>query len=486
MKYRSFLLGTVAALSLSTAAVAAGPTPEGAAAIVKSLTGFLPDNVIKTGFIAAIPEGDHYRLSVDLGKLAGLLKPEKGQFDLSALYEMQIFPPAGDEGLMAVKRESGPLSINAKWSVGDQKGDVSYLIKDLVFNGDFDPAISYFRSGMGHASGGSITSYDGKQNLTASFGPSDYTMSGARNGQGSVDLVSSARISELAETISGPEMPLTTLTMGNIGIDGKVTGIKIQEISALLNFVLAHADEKTLTPEQRRSLADLVRKAMPLMTAFTEEVRVDNLAVTTSGITGRVDNLTYHLGMAGLTDDSELHFGMSLKNPQLIGLPQVVAYGDLIPKDISMTMSLGGLNFETVINSILDQADYDAKEPLTEAQWDAIGKAFLKDGRLKVELPEFQATSPLYSISVKGHVSAETQAEPAKANAEFDVTARDLDKTIAGIQSLAQSVPDLNTASFGLMMAKGMAKNDPDGTSRWKIEVAEDGQVKINGQVMPH
>ncbi len=33
-----------------------------------------------------------------------------------------------------------------------------------------------------------------------------------------------------------------------------------------------------------------------------------------------------------------------------------------------------------------------------------------------------------------------------------------------------------------MMMAKGFAKTDPDGRSRWDINVAGDGSVAINGQ----
>ncbi len=482
MHYRSFLLGTVAALSLAGAAPAAEPTPEGAAAIVKSLTGFLPDELAKTGFVAAVPEGDHYRLSVDLGKLASLFKPEKGKFNFSSLYELQVFPPEGAEGLMKVKRESLPLSVNADWEIGEEKGDLTYLIKDFVFDGQFDPAISYFRSGAGHASGGSMQSFDGKSRVTASFGPSDYTMAGQKNAAGAVDLSSSAAVTGLSETVTGPDAPPVTLTMGNVGLDAKITGLKLKEISALVGFILAHAEEKPLQPATRKAAADLLAKAMPGLDAVAEDVKIDDLSVMANGITAKFGSIGYRLGFTGLKDNSEVQVGLSVADPQITGVPQVVAFSDLIPKNVTMTVSVTGLNFATAINQFVAHAE----DTLTDAQMDEIGKSILKDGRVQIEVPEFAATSALYNVTVKGSISAEAKAEPAKANAVFDVTAHDLDKTIKGIQDLAQSVPDLNTASFGLMMAKGMAKNDPDGTSHWKVEVAEDGQVKINGQVMPH
>lgn len=481
MSYRSFLLGSVAVLALSTAAPAAETTPEGAEAIVKSMTGLLPDTVKNTGFIAAVPEGDHYRLSIDLGKLVALFKPDKGKFNLSSLYELQIYP-AGADGLMKVKRDSLPLSVNADWDVGTEKGNLSYLIKDFVFEGDFDPAISYFRSAVGHASGGSMTSSDGKADVKASFGPSDYTMAGQKNAAGAVDFSTSGTISGLSETVAGPGAPPVTLTMGNIGADAKVTGLKLAELSELITYVIAHADEKPLSPETKRGVADRIGKAMPMLDALTEEVKIDDLSVLANGITAKFGSIGYRLGFGGFKDDSELHFGLSVADPSINGVPEVVAFGDLIPKTMTMTVSVNHLNFATMAQKFIAQAESE----LTDAQMDEIGKSILKDGRVHIEVPEFEATSPLYNLSLKGHISTDAKSDSAKANAEFDVTARDLDKTIAGIQELAQKVPDLNTASFGLMMAKGMAKNDAEGNAHWKVEVAEDGQVKINGQVMPH
>jgi hypothetical protein len=65
---------------------------------------------------------------------------------------------------------------------------------------------------------------------------------------------------------------------------------------------------------------------------------------------------------------------------------------------------------------------------------------------------------------------------------EATILARDLDKTIAGVQELAKTDPDLNQVSFGIMMVKGFAKTDADGRSRWDISISRDGSVAINGQ----
>ena len=67
---------------------------------------------------------------------------------------------------------------------------------------------------------------------------------------------------------------------------------------------------------------------------------------------------------------------------------------------------------------------------------------------------------------------------------QASILARDLDKTIASIQELAKTDPDLNQVSFGIMMVKGFAKTDPDGRSRWDISISRDGAIAVNGQVV--
>lgn len=481
MRYRFLLLSTVAVLGLSTAAPAAEPTPEGADTMVRALTGLLPDSVTKTGFVKAIPEGDHYRLTIDFSKLMELVKTDKGKFNLAMIYDLQVFPPDGPEGLMKVRRDAAPLSINANWEAGTEKGDLSYLIKDVAFDGLFDPAISYFRSASGHSSGGVASSNDGTSKMTASFGPSDYSMTGAANPKGGVDMTTAATISGMLETVSAPEMPPMTFTMDKMALDASFTGVRVREIGELLAYARDHLDEQPLKPETRRGMADRLGKALPLFDAVAEDIRINGLSVAASGVTVKFASAGYRVGFTGVKDDGELQVGLSASEPQITGLPAVMVYGGLIPKTMTMTVSVNGLNLATMANAFIANAEKDLNDPI----FAEIGKSVLKDGRMNIDVSEFAATSPLYNISVKGHVETKVDVEPPKATAVFDVTARDLDGTIKGIQELAQSVPDLNTASFGLMMAKGMAKNNPDGTSVWKVEVADDGKVKINGQALP-
>jgi len=124
--------------------------------------------------------------------------------------------------------------------------------------------------------------------------------------------------------------------------------------------------------------------------------------------------------------------------------------------------------------------DFSAGSNSEESGKQAAEKLF-HDGMLVVDLPKFTAVSDVYDIDVTGKLLGRIDTQK-DYSVQASVLARDLDKSIAAIQELAKSDPNLQQVSFGMMMAKGFAKTDPDGRSRWDISVAGDGSVAVNGQ----
>lgn len=486
MTIRTLTLGALAGTMLAFGAQAADTNAEGAAALQKALIGWLPEKVVATQFLTAVPEGDHYKIDMDFAKLVNGLAPPDAGVTVSGSQSMAIYPAAGADGLMAVKSGPQPVDLRAKWDKGPEKGNLNYLIQAFEWSGQFDPAIHLFRSGMGRASGTSFSMDDGKQKMESSTGPVDFTQSANRNADQSTDIVSAGTLTDLKQTVSAPDSPPVTFGVGSVKVNAAMKGLKINEVMALIGFVMDRSKQKDLSVEEKKSLALLARQALPVMTSLDEDVKAENITVAMPGVGVKLASVTYGIGMSGFSDNADFRLSFGATNPEITGVPQVIAYGDLIPKEFKLALAIPNLNFATAANTFLDQADFSKPEPLTREQSDAIGKLFVKDGRIDVNVPELTARSNLYDISVTGKFSSFVEEQPVKASAEFDVTARNIDGTIKGIQELAQRVPDLNTASFGLMMAKGMAKNDPDGTSRWKVEVSDDGVVKINGQQLPH
>jgi hypothetical protein len=108
----------------------------------------------------------------------------------------------------------------------------------------------------------------------------------------------------------------------------------------------------------------------------------------------------------------------------------------------------------------------------------------LVEGRdFVVAFPKIAAVSSVYDADISGEIRGDPKTKK-EYSMKASIVARDFDKTIAAVQELAKTSPDLNQVSFGLMMAKGFAKADPDGRQRWDIDIARNGAITINGQVV--
>lgn len=484
-KARTLFLAGVAALAFGYGAQAEDVNAEGAKSLLKSLTGLLPKKAMDTGFVSVDPEGAAYKVKVDFGKLAAGLAPHDVDFSMTGLFDMLV-SPVGADGLYAVKRNPSDLTFTGKWNKGEEKGDFNYVLNNFTMDGQWDPAIPYFRSAVSHSTGGTMTMKDQLQDVDASFGPMDQTLASTVNADGSVDIGGRAKLDGMRETVRAKDQPEFVMRFGTLDIDAAFKGVRTREIGAIVDFAIAHANDETLKPEDQKALVELANKALPVFASLEETILAKDVSFAGEGVDVSFGDASYSIGMKGFSDNSDFHLGFGLNKPVIKGIPQAEPFMDLVPQSMSLKLAVPGLNFTSALDYFLKNGDFTKKDPLTKEQGDALSKVLLSSGKLDLSVPEFTASSPLYNISVTGHMATDVHAVPVTATAEFDITAKDIDKTIKGIQDLATKVPDLNTASFGLMMAKGMAKTDADGTAHWKVEVDENSVVKINGQVMPH
>jgi hypothetical protein len=155
------------------------------------------------------------------------------------------------------------------------------------------------------------------------------------------------------------------------------------------------------------------------------------------------------------------------------------SYHAFLPKSIDMQIAVPDMDFAAFSDEFM-KIDFSAGSNSEESGKQAAEKLF-HDGILVVDLPKFTAVSDVYDIDVTGRLQGRVDTQK-DYSLQASVLARDLDKSITAIQELAKSDPNLQQVSFGMMMAKGFAKTDPDGRSRWDISVAGDGSVAINGQ----
>ncbi|TDK39015.1 hypothetical protein E2F50_02425 [Rhizobium deserti] len=474
------------ALLFSTAlgahpAGAAEITYQGAKQIEEKIISYLPDSIAKPGLLSVRPGTSAYELAVDFSILLKDVDPKTFTIDGLKPFLSAIRPL--DDGTWHLS-QSDSLEVKGHVTAADETSDFGYKIDAFRFDGVYDPQILYFRSGEMTANGMTMTSKSGGQSLDARFGSMKSTMDSSREAEGKVTLRSNAVIKSFAETVVDPSGMQVEFSADTFLVDVALTGLAFKPLQDIVLFVMDKAEVEQLVEEDKTRLKDMIRASLPVFDGLAETIDFANLDVDTPAGRFGAETLRYTINSTGLSDGAKAGFGISVDTPSIP--PDLVPemFKVAIPDNFSLNISVDKLNLASGIRYFLDHADLDADTPLNDEQSAEIGRIFLPGGAVTIRYDDVQARSSIYDFSLSGTTTFYPD-DTARQNTEVTVYARDLDKTIAYLQQNAQAVPDFNQAAFFVLMAKGFAKQAPDGRQMWTVSVDETNKVKINGQDLP-
>jgi len=480
MRLKLVTATSLLALCLFTTAQGVEINQDGANAVKDTLTKLLPEDLAKSGLVTVNPAGTRYEIIYDLAKL--LAKADPATFAISGLTPLSMFATPLDSGLWNIEGDNN-LNVSGHFKGPDQKPtDFSYSIASLVYTGVFDPAISYLRSGTFAAKDIKVTSKSETEEVHASIAGMDQKLSStdSAGGNGRIDFAGSGSMSTFVEQVSGLQMPPVEFRADSIDFEAKVDGLPATQIREIVLFILDHVDEKQLSPENSDKIKGLLKEAFPLLASFSEAIRVNNLTVSSQMGNGGAKALGYNVAMDGPSDAMRFGFGINAQDISLDSPLMPASYSAFVPTSLDVQFAIPDLDFAAFGDSLM-AVDFNAKPP--EQSGEEMAKKLFPEGRLTVEFPKVSAKADVYDVDMTGKIEGRVDTEK-DYSMEATILARDLDKTIAAVQELAKTDPDLNQVSFGIMMVKGFAKTDPDGRARWDITIGRDGSVTVNGQVM--
>ncbi|PDT16167.1 hypothetical protein CO670_13975 [Rhizobium sp. J15] len=480
MRLKLVTATSLLALCLFTTAESAEINQDGANAVKETLTKLLPEELAKSGLITVNPAGTRYEVIYDLAKL--LAKADPATLTVKGLTPFSMFATPLDSGLWNIEGDNN-FNVSGHFKGPDQKPtDFTYSIASLVYTGVFDPAISYLRSGTFAAKDIKISSKSETEEVHASIASMDQKLSSADSpgGNGRVDFVGTASMSAFVEQVSGLQTPPVEIRADSVDVEAKVNGLPAKQIREMVFFVLDHLDQDQLSPEESDKIKGIVKDAFPLLTSFSETIGVNNLTVSSEMGKGGAKAFGYNLAIDGPSDAVRFGFGFNAQEISLDTPLMPANYATFMPTDFDFQLALPNLDFASLGDALMT-FDFNDKAP--EKTGEEMGKKLFRDGLLTVEFPKISAKSGVYDVDVTGKIEGRVDTEK-DYSMEATILARDLDKTIAAVQELAKTDPDLNQVSFGIMMVKGFAKTDPDGRSRWDISIGRDGAISVNGQVV--
>lgn len=479
MRLKLVTATSLVALSLFGAAHGAEINQDGANKLRDSLTGILPEDFAKSGFVTVNPAGNRYEVIYDFAKL--LSKMDASKFVVNGLTPWSVFATPLDSGLWNLEGNNS-FNISGNFKGPDDKAtDFTYSIASMVYDGVFDPAIAYLRSGNFKASDIRVTSKSDMDQVEATFAGMNYRLDStdSASGNGRLDFKANGSLSSLSETVTSPQMPPVSIKADSIDFNADVASLPAKEIRDIVFFVLDHVDEKELSKEDGEKLKSVLKASFPLFSSINETITANNLTVGTAAGSGGAKAFGYNFSVDGPSDAVRFAFGMSGQEITLDSPVVPASYNAFLPKSIDMQIAVPDMDFAAFGDEFM-KIDFSSGANSEESGRQAAEKLF-HDGVVVVDLPKFTAVSDVYDIDVTAKLQGRVDTQK-DYSVQASVLARDLDKSIAAIQELAKSDPNLQQVSFGMMMAKGFAKTDPDGRARWDISVAGDGSVAINGQ----
>lgn len=479
MRHRLITATSAILVVLTSGASAADINQNGANAIRDNLNHLLPEDIAKSAPVTVTPAGSRYEIVYDFAKL--LAKIKKEDFDIQGLTPFKMFATPQDNGLWTLEGNNN-LNVTGHFNGPDKKrSDFTYSAADMAFNAVFDPAISYFRSGDYTARDLKFTSSTDAEVVNATFGDMIYKLSSAESAiAGRLDFAANGKFSTFAEQVSSKEMPPIRISADSVDFDAKINGVAAKDLKEIVLFVLDHADEKDLAKESETKLKTMVSNALPLLSSLDETIRLNNLAVNSSVGGGGAKSFGYHVKVDGPSNATRIGVAMDAAGVSIDSALVPASYAAFMPQALDIQIGVPGLDFAALGDEFL-KLDFSKSTSDSEKAGQQAAEKLFPGGLFKVDFPKVSAKSDVYDVELSGELEGSAyNKKDYKLNAS--IVARGYDKTIAAVQELAKTKPDLTQVSFGLMMIKGFAKVDPDGAQRWDVAVASDGSVSVNGQ----
>jgi hypothetical protein len=480
-KWIAALIGAVAFASTAMAQDAATPlpvTPDSATALQKSILGMLPDRLTNTGFLSVKALEDAYDIQLDWGDLLPLIKDPA--IKINGLTPMSIITKPLSDGLWQVD-SSGHFNVTGERDLGVGNALIIYSIDHMQFSGIYDPSIFYMKSATGTASNITFSSGSPKENINASMATMNQTMESVKNPDGSADISSASLLTDFKETVANTKTGAFELNAKTVSTDISVSAVRMREIYALISFIMAHSEKNKLTPDENKALKDLIKAGLPLWGQFSETISANDVAITTEMGNGTLGKLGVGIHMDGISNDAEMGMSMIMEKP---GFPAGIlpdAYLAAVPTKAELDVSIPGLNVADGVNMLIDTVDYANPKPITPEQDAKLGEALVGQ-TMDVSFNKLSLLGDFYDLELNGKMTVNMKVEDKQSTA-ISLYARDLDKTIAYLQKNAAAVPEYGQAAFVALMLKGFAVTEPDGRQKWLIEMDENKNIKINGNV---
>jgi hypothetical protein len=430
------------------------------------------------GVVAVKSDGEGYAVKFDMAPLMG----QSGAVVNITPIDLKL-TSLGDGKWQVAEDQAFTLNIDLK-----DKGIIEEKIASLKMNGIFDEKLNTFSSLTGEANDVTVSEKvtdptTGVSDVSATIKNMKIEQTGAAGANGGVDVTGRYTFDGLAETINmagKPEsgMPPMNLVInaatGSYDVNGK--GLKAKPMLDLISFAIAHQTKELVSKDQDK-LKTILKDGIPLFDNVLVNGKFNNLTVASQFGQFGVDSVEVTGDMNGITKDGKLREKMAFNG---LTLPPTLVppwATKLVPRNMTFDFTVSGFDVATPAQMFLEQLDLTKEPPVPEGFEQALLPIFMPKGTVDVTLNPSTIDNETYGLKLEGTIAAGPAALPT---GKATISAKGIDELMKIIQE-APPEAGLAQGSALVVIAKGMAKAEADGSLTWNIESTPDGKVLING-----
>jgi len=448
-----------------------------------------------TGLLTVTAAGDHYRLHIDPAAVIPKEVDGKPLQVAVSSYDLDLREEA--EGLWQFEAAPQPFKVSFRYDAPVPANSVSfeYAAEGMQVAGSFSEAMQFFtRLDSKIASSQSHQTQPGEGGETATVtvatGPAESQMSAVMNpaAQG-IDLTSTIRLDQISETVlvkpatgAGTLAPAAgtsfVLRAETTTSDTTLTGLRWREMLPLFARVQALATAgKDPSASERAEIAKLAMPALPLFERISGTSSLSGVSIETPVGKGGLEKMGVEVEMTGAVAKGKLREAITAEGPSLPpGL--VPAWAEaLVPQKLRLDFGVEGFDLAGAAKVALDEVarGTGVDSPDIDARLEA---ALLPGGALTFALYPSFVGGTAYKLDADARLGFDLKTEtPTDLAATLKLAGLD-----AILTALQQAPEDMRQGAMGLMMARGLAKVEADGSLTWAFAMTPDkSTVTVNG-----
>jgi hypothetical protein len=430
------------------------------------------------GVVAVKTDGDGYAVKFDMAPLmeqsGAVVKVTPMEFKLTS---------QGDGKWQVIEDQPIALSIDLK-----EQGMVEEKIASLKLTGIFNEKLNYFSTLSGEATDVTVSEKisdpaNGVGDISATIKTMKIDQTGAAGANGGIDVVAKYTVEGLTENINiagKPEsgMPPMKLVVsaanGSYDMNGK--GLKAKPLFDLISFAVAHQTKELVSKDQGK-LKTVLKDGIPLFENVLVNGKFNNFTVASQFGQFDMESVELAVDMNGITKDGKLREKIAFNG---LTLPPALVPAwatKLVPKNFTFDFTVSGFDLASPAQMILDQLDLSKEPPLPDGFEQVLMPIFMPKGVVDITLNPSSIDNETYGVKLEASLAAGPAALPT---GKAKISAKGIDELMKIIQEAPPEAGIAQGAAI-VVVAKGMAKAEPDGSLTWNIESAADGKVLVNG-----